>query len=130
MVINFDNALGIHPKALALRAERSDALAANLANADTPGYKARDIEFSSVLKKTLAAPLKPERTNPGHLALGHELLDGKLMYRVPSQPSLDGNTVETQIEQGKFLENSLQYQASLRFLSGSFAGLITALRGE
>lgn len=130
MPINFDNALGLFPQTLALREKRAEVLAANLANADTPNYKARDLEFQSVLKQAISGPVSLETTNPVHLPPRTELLDGHVMYRVPTQASLDGNTVETHVEQAKFMENALQYQASLRFVNGRIAGLLTALRGE
>ena len=135
MAINFDNALGIHQQALALREKRSEVLASNLVNADTPGYKARDLDFQSVLKQTLNQPLQTsgqhlERTQVGHLAPPQQLLGAQLMYRNPTQVSLDGNTVESHIEQAKYAENAVQYQASLRFISNKFAGLMMALRGE
>ena len=135
MAINFDNSLGIHQQALALREKRSEVLASNLVNADTPGYKARDLDFQSVLKQTLNPTLQPsgqrlERTQAGHLAPPQQLLGAELMYRNPQQVSLDGNTVESHIEQAKYAENAVQYQASLRFLSNKFAGLMSALRGE
>lgn len=135
MAINFDNALGIHQQALALREKRSEVLASNLVNADTPGYKARDLDFQSVLKQTLNQTLQTsgqplERTQAGHLAPPQQLLGAQLMYRNPTQVSLDGNTVESHIEQAKYAENAVQYQASLRFISNKFAGLMMALRGE
>ena len=134
MAINYDNALGIHQQALALREKRSEVLAANMVNADTPGYKARDLDFQSVLKQSLNQTLpsgqRLERTHSGHLAPQEQLLGAQLMYRNPNQVSLDGNTVESHIEQAKYAENAVQYQASLRFISNKFAGLMTALRGE
>lgn len=130
MAINFDTALSIHPQALALREKRSEVLAANLANADTPGFKARDLEFTSILKKTMPPAVDMERTQPGHLASERLLLGANLMYRNPYQASLDGNTVESHIEQAKYSENAVQYQASLQFISGDFSGLMTAIRGQ
>jgi flagellar basal-body rod protein FlgB len=134
MTINFDKALGIHQQALALREKRSEVLASNLVNADTPGYKARDLDFQSVLKQSLQqtppSGQRLERTQAGHLAPRQEVLGAQLMYRNPNQASLDGNTVESHIEQAKYAENAVQYQASLRFLSNKFAGLMSALRGE
>lgn len=130
MSINFDKAFGIHPLALQLHAQRSEMLAANLANADTPGYKARDLDFQAVLKNVDATPPALRMTQPDHIAPRPGSLGADLMYRVPSQPSLDGNTVESHIEQAKFAENALHYQASLRFLNGRIAGLMTALKGE
>ena len=130
MTINFDKALGIHPKALALRERRSEVLASNLANADTPGYKARDLEFSAVLKGTAPRQVTMDRTHIAHFESVPQLLGASLMYRNPHQASLDGNTVEEQIEQTKYSENAVQYQASLEFVSNKFSGLMTALKGQ
>lgn len=130
MAINFDNALGIHPQALALREKRSEVLAANLANVDTPDYKAKDLDFKSVLSQTMDKTGRMERTQAGHLSGPRTLLGADLLYRNPQQPSLDGNTVEAHIEQSKYAENAVQYQASLRFINGRFSGLMSAIRGE
>ncbi|MEO1879426.1 MAG: flagellar basal body rod protein FlgB [Methylococcales bacterium] len=130
MTINFDNALGIHPQALVLREKRSEILASNLANADTPEYKARDLDFQSVLKKSMTMKPALERTQQGHFSPNDHLLGATMMFRNPQQASLDGNTVETHIEQSKYAENAVQYQASLRFINGRFSGLMSALRGE
>ena len=130
MSINFDNALGIHPQALTLREKRSEVLASNLANADTPGYKARDLDFQSILKKAIPVSNSIEKTQEGHLSPNDQLLGATMMFRNPHQASLDGNTVESHIEQAKYSENAVQYQASLRFINGRFSGLMSALRGE
>lgn len=130
MAINFDQALGIHPQALSMRERRSEILAANLVNADTPGYKARDLDFQSILKQTMPSAQPLERTQAGHLAPQQSLLEARMMYRNPGQVSLDGNTVEANVEQAKYAENAVQYQASLHFLSNNFSGLMTALRGQ
>lgn len=131
MAINFDNALGIHPQTLALREKRAELLASNLANADTPDYKARDLEFKSVFENILTGQHVPlERTRNGHLTPSRELLGGTVMYRTPQHASLDGNTVESHIEQAKYSENAVQYQASLRFINSKLSGLMTAIRGE
>ncbi len=130
MTINFDNALGIHPQALALREKRSEVLASNLANADTPGYKARDLDFQAVLKQSMSVAQPLERTQEGHISANDQLLSATMMYRNPQQASLDGNTVESHIEQAKYSENAVQYQASLRFINGRFSGLMSAIRGE
>lgn len=135
MRIGLDNALGIHPEALQLRAERTEVLARNIANADTPGYKARDLDFHAVLQAQTAAAGKPQaqvqRTHNNHLQ--DDVVSGsaaELGYRVPLMPSLDGNTVEAQVEQAEFAQNALQFQASLRFLNGRLSGLMTAIKGE
>ena len=129
MAINFNEALGIHPHALAMREKRSEILAANLANADTPGYKARDLDFKSILKQNMTSAPAVERTQAGHFA-PQQLLDSHVMYRNPTQVSLDGNTVEANTEQARYAENAVQYQASLHFINGSFSELMTALRGQ
>ncbi len=130
MAINFDNALGIHPQALTLREKRSEVLASNLANADTPGYKARDLDFQAVLKNAMPTTNTMERTHQGHFSPNDHLLGATMMYRNPQQASIDGNTVESHIEQAKYGENAVQYQASLNFINGRFSGLMSAIRGE
>ena len=129
MTINFDKALGIHPQALALREKRGELLAANLANADTPGYKARDLNFESVFKQNLELTQTMERRHVNHLPT-RNVLEAQTLYRNPNQASLDGNTVEANVEQAKYAENAVQYQASLQFLNSKFSGLMTALRGQ
>ena len=129
MAINFDKALGIHPQALSMRERRGEVLAANLANAETPGYKARDLDFKSILKQNIQPAQTMERTQTGHIA-PQQLLGSHLMYRNPGQVSLDGNTVEANVEQAKYGENAVQYQASLRFINNKFSGLMMALRGQ
>ncbi len=130
MAINFDAALGIGPKALAFREKRGEILAANLANADTPNFKARDLDFKSVLKQSVTSGVTMERTQAGHIAPPQQLFGANVMYRNPNQVSLDGNTVEPHIEQARYAENAMQYQASLQFLSGDFSSLMTSLRGQ
>lgn len=129
--INFKNALGIHPSALQLRATRAEVLANNLANADTPGFKARDLNFQAVLNGELnaAKSMGIERTHSGHIA-GRVELSSEMMYRNPTQPSIDGNTVDAQLEQALFARNSLHYNASFEFLNSKFTGLKGAIRGE
>lgn len=133
MPINFDSALGVHEQALLLRAKRTEVLAANLANADTPNYKARDIDFKSILQQTHhegQGPVRIAATDPRHIAPASGEDSPPIKYRVPHQPSADGNTVESHIEQAKFAENALRYQASFQFLDGRFKGIIKAIRGE
>lgn len=129
MSINFDKALGIHPQALAMREKRGELLAANMANADTPGYKARDMDFESVFKQNLQLTQTMERTHTNHFPTQH-ISEAHTMYRNPNQASLDGNTVEANVEQAKYAENAVQYQASLQFLTNKFSGLMLALRGQ
>lgn len=134
MSLNFDRALGIHEKALAFRAERATVLANNIANADTPNYKARDIDFASVLEAQQSGngqPFQAARTHERHLSVeGFIDQAAGLRYRTPYQPSIDGNTVETQAEQARYAENALDFQASFTFLNSKLKGLMTALRGD
>lgn len=124
-----DRALGVHAEALQLRARRGEMLASNLANADTPNYKARDLDFRNVLNEAQAATAL-STTHAGHIRTQGGSGSVQAMYRVPGQPSLDGNTVDTQMEQTKFAENAVRYRTSLRFLSGKISGLMTAIKGE
>jgi flagellar basal-body rod protein FlgB len=130
MAINFDSALGIAPKALAFREKRGEVLGANLANADTPNFKARDMDFKSVLKQSMTPEVTLRATQHDHILPQQQLFGANLMYRNPSQVSLDGNTVEPNVEQAKFAENATRYQASLHFISGDFADLMTSLKGQ
>ena len=129
-MLGFDKALGVHPTMMALRSRRAGVLAANLANADTPNYKARDLDFSSALgvakgNSTLAS------TNRRHISIGAPgLMGAELLYRRPIQASMDQNTVEVDVERAKFMDNAMRFQASLRFVDGKFAGLRSAFRGE
>lgn len=126
-----DNLFGIHATALKLRANRAELLAANIANADTPNYKARDIDFKHVLKQAGTNTSDMVTTNVRHIdSAGTSKMGAEIMYRIPDQPSLDGNTVDLQTERSAFMENSIMYQASLRFLNGKINGLMTAIRGE
>lgn len=128
-----DTALGIHARALAVGAKRLELIAGNMANSDTPGFKARDIDFRAVLAKEAGADagsVSLSTTREGHLGGGGAALDAEPLYRVPNHPSLDGNTVDTQLEQSAFAEAAVRYQASLDFLSGRIESLRKALRGE
>lgn len=132
MPLNFDTALGIHPEALKLRSQRNAMLAANLANADTPNYKAKDVDFKAALKQaagnTQMLPMKT--THSQHIEMNSGGFNPTIKYRQPSAPSLDGNTVDTQVEKAEFAKNAVDYQATLRFLNGKFSGLLTALKGQ
>ncbi len=132
MLDRIAQSLDVHVQALAVRSRRHELLAANIANADTPNYKARDIDFQSVYKSRLGLASSAgtlRTTNKAHLK-GTGAGTEAVKYRVPLQSSLDGNTVESHVEQAAFAENALRYQASLRFLDGSLKSLISAIRGE
>lgn len=134
MSISFENALGIHHQALAIRSQRAEILSSNIANADTPGYKARDIDFKSVLNATSNANnqtnLSLKQTNSRHFQVNASANNAEMLYRVPNQSSLDGNTVDEQVEKSAFAENAIRYQASLTFLGGKFKSMLSALKGE
>jgi flagellar basal-body rod protein FlgB len=142
MALNLDSYLGLSAQALPLEAQRTELLAANMANADTPNYKARDIDFKAALAAASGNStgsgntLGVATTNPAHLPTAASVnntdapLGANLMYRTPMAPSLDGNTVDTQLEQAAFAENSVRYQATLSFLNSSFKALMTAIVGS
>lgn len=133
MSISFESALGIHESALRVRGQRASVLADNLANLDTPNYKARDLDF----KQMLAQKMEPnnrfnlQMTSDRHIgSSGFGMDDGSQMYRTPHQPAIDGNTVEEQIEHAEYMKNTLAFQASFTFLNSKFKGLTSAIRGE
>lgn len=129
-MFTIDQALGIHAQTTQLRARRAEVLAANLANADTPHYQARDLDFSALFESELDVGAL-NRTDARHLALGESGDFGmELLYRTPAQASLDQNTVDVQAERAAFLDNAMRYQASLRFLNSRLSGLLNAFRGE
>ena len=131
MAISFQSALGIHEDALNVRVKRAEVLANNLANADTPGFKARDIDFKAALAGAMAPEngLAMQKTNSKQLGPGSQA-EYDLLYRNPSQPSVDGNTVDTQVEMASYLKNSMDYEASFQFLNGKFKSLTNAIRGD
>jgi flagellar basal-body rod protein FlgB len=133
MAINFDKALGIHQYALELRAKRAEVLANNMANADTPGYKARDLDFNKALQNAMSGKASGLlRTHEKHFAGGtNDLASGDMVYQIPDQPDTgDGNTVDSQKEMQKFAQNAMEYQTTLMFLNRKFKGLTKALKGE
>ena len=124
-----DSILGIHESALTFRAQRMEVIAATLANADTPHYQARDVEFSSVLDGAANA-VQMRTTDPRHLSTAPRVAQNELKYRNPHQPSLDGNTVETDLELARYAENAVSYQASLMFASNRISTLREAITGS
>jgi flagellar basal-body rod protein FlgB len=127
----FDKLFGVHEQALLLRGERVGVLAANLANVDTPNYKARDLDFESVLSGVGEQTLSLASTKQGHIATSTTSeAGGALKYRWPYQTTLDGNTVEMPVEQAAFAENSVRYQASLMFINREIANLQLAITGQ
>lgn len=131
MALNIDEALGIHVRALELRTYRAQLLATNIANADTPNYKAVDVDFKTALAQAQSGELPLTVTGDNHInAESADDTKYQLMYRVPMQPALDGNTVDNQIEQAEFTRNAVQHQASLMFLNNRIKGILSAIKGE
>ena len=123
-----DPLFGIHTQALSLWQRRTEILASNLANADTPGYLARDIDFRKVLAKVDGSSLPLAAPTPGQIDTAAQAAD-TLAYRVPTQPSMDGNSVDPQLEQADFAANGVHYQASLSFITAQIRMLRTAITG-
>ncbi len=131
MAISFDKALGVHQYSVGVRSERAEILASNLANAQTPGYKAQDMNFERALKNAVSgAGFGLNQTNKRHIPAVSSV-GGQKLFRVPDQPDTgDGNTVDAQVERNLFMQNSLEYQASLDFLGSKFKNMTKAIKGE
>ena len=130
MPINFDKAFGVHDNALLLFERRTQLLTANIANADTPGYKARDIDFDKVLQNAQSDQLTMRATNENHLPMSGNALNQHHKFRIPDQSSADGNTVDVQKEKAAFAENTIRYQTTLNILSRRIDGMKNAFKGE
>jgi flagellar basal-body rod protein FlgB len=134
MAISFQQATGFFETTLRLKASRAELLANNLANADTPNFKARDIDFKSALASELSGEKRQSftlaNTQAQHLPGQSVTSLDHLLFRTPIQPSVDGNTVEEQIEHSAYMKNALGFQASFTMLNGKFKGLMSAVRGE
>lgn len=145
MLDKLTNTLDFHSKALVLRAERQRAIAGNIANADTPGYAARDFDFSTALKDATgggAAPGGPTvttgRSDARHIPLGSNAgssasLDGSSLprdYTVQTQPTMDGNSVDLDRERAAFADNAVRYEATLRFINGHGKTMLAAIQGQ
>ena len=139
MIGKLDELLRFHQTALSLRAERQQVLASNIANADTPNYKARDIDFNSAFKDALSrsepVPGPLTRTSPAHLGAvpgsANTTVSGALLqYRINQQGNVDGNTVDMDVERNQFADNALRYEAGITFVSGQLKSLLTAIQGQ
>jgi flagellar basal-body rod protein FlgB len=122
------NAFGIHERALGVRSQRMEVLARNIANTDTPNYKAEELDFKAMLKETQREYITA--THEKHFAGLQEQADNGMRYRVPFNSSFDGNTVEINVEQANFGKAAADYQTTLSFLENRISGLRKALRGE
>lgn len=136
MLDKLDAALRFGQEALNLRAQRQEILAANIANADTPGYQARDIDFASQLHKVMAqgrvsgSGVALNLTSTRHIpAQNAQPPSLDLLFRVPDQPALDGNTVDMDRERTHFADNSLKYQTDLTLMNGQIKGMMSVLQG-
>jgi|TARA_Y200000002_G_scaffold109985_1_gene90149 flagellar basal-body rod protein FlgB len=126
---SFTEHLGFHASALQLRSRRNEMLASNIANAATPNFKARDIDFDTELKRINKIG-NVETTNSSHFSSIQKRIGKDSVYRLPIHPSLDGNTVEMAVEQMQFSENVMRYQTTLSFLNNKISGLRSAIKGE
>lgn len=129
MIARLTAGLDFHGQALMLRAERQRVIAGNIANAETPGYQARDFDFASALR---AATGEPGRSGEG---IARNVINStgaglqpRLRYAVPSQTSLDSNTVDMDRERAAFADNSVKYEATLRFVNGSVRTMLDAMK--
>ena len=135
MAISFDKAFGIHQYTIGARSARAEVLSANIANADTPGYKAKDLDFSAALQQAqsgIESGFSLATSNERHISSTISSgLTSSIKYRNPDQPDTgDGNSVDVQRERSAFLENGLEYQASLEFLNSRISGLLKAIKGD
>ncbi len=131
MSINFQKAFGTYEAALKLRSQRAEVLSANLANADTPNFKARDFDFHQALKTQLDNTGGLRANHSGHLNSQGQATGGmNLQYRVPTQPSIDGNTVDEHAEHGEFMQNSLEFQVAFTLLNSRLKGMMNVIKGD
>ena len=134
MTSKIDSTFQFQQAALNLRAARQELLASNIANADTPNYKAKDIDFAHALQGALSgssAQLQLNNTAPSHLsgATGNSVMGAPVLYRTVLQPSADGNTVDMDVERAQFADNALRYEASVKFVSDEVKDVLIALQG-
>lgn len=130
MSLNLDSYFGMDAKTLAAREQRASILANNLANADTPNYKAQDIDFNEYLKESMAGNEQQLKgTSPNHISTNADL-STILKYRAVTHTSLDGNTVDKDVETTEYAKNAISYQSSLSFLNNKIKYMMMALKGE
>jgi flagellar basal-body rod protein FlgB len=124
-----DSAFAFTERTLAVRGQRMEVLSRNIANSDTPNFKAQDVDFSRILSNAQSSP-SLNATQNGHISQSKTVSDANLFYTTPLNSSVDGNTVELSVEQAKYGRAAAQYQATLRFIEGDVSGIRKALRGE
>ena len=125
-----DHFIGFSAQALKVRSDRMQVLSENIANADTPNYKARDLDFKALLNKAQNPDMQLQTTAPEHISHGEPSGTKGMKYRNPFNTSFDGNTVEMGVEQANYGQAVAHYQATLNFLESRVSGLRRALRGE
>jgi len=133
MSFAFGSSFNLHEQALYLQERRTELLSANLANAETPHYKAKDFDFKASLQAAVRNPFGNKtlsETNQKHIQPTNSGFNFEMLFRMPYQASLDGNTVESQVEMAEFNDNAIRHMASLRFLNGKIKTLMTAIRGD
>lgn len=134
MLNRLTDSLNFHGQALTLRAERQKLIASNIANGDTPGYQAREIDFATALREaTGAGTASPAlaRSSGSHLAGSTSALsEPRLVYATSSQTNLDGNTVDMDRERASFVDNAVKYEATLRFINGNVRTMLDAIKGQ
>ncbi len=139
MIGKLDDYLRFNQTALSLRSQRQELLASNIANADTPNYKARDIDFTSALQGAMAragVPAAPlANTAQAHVPRGtpsgNALADGTpVLYRGVVQGAVDGNTVDMDVERNQFADNALRYEAGIMMINSQIRGLLAAIQGQ
>jgi flagellar basal-body rod protein FlgB len=148
MFAQLTSGLDFHAKALVLRAERQRVIASNIANADTPGYVARDVDFKTAMTEAIGSsaqggqsaltlqanlPGRSSKANLGHLALKSrlsEIDDSPLAYTVQTQPSADSNSVDLDRERANFVDNAVRYESTLRFINGHSKTILSAIQGQ
>jgi flagellar basal-body rod protein FlgB len=138
MIGKLDDYLRFNELALSLRSQRQELLASNIANADTPNFKARDVDFSSALQGALARASQPQgllsTTAPAHIANGaadgKTLADGTpVLYRTVTQGAVDGNTVDMDTERTQFADNALRYEAGVTMINQQIRNMLNAVQG-
>ena len=131
MIGKLDDAMDFQAQALKLRSYRQQLLASNIANSDTPNYKAVDFDFAAALRNASQGDQTLATTSTGHLSgAGTAPAGARVQFRGAMQPSIDGNTVDMDVERAQFVDNSVRYEAALRFLNAQIRDLTTALKGE
>lgn len=125
-----NQALGVHEQALQVKSRRLEVLAQNIANADTPHYKARDIDFKAVMSEAQQQETSMTATSSGHFGMGQGIDADGMRFRTPFNTSFDGNTVEMSVEQAQYGKAAADYQATLNFLESRVSGIRKALRGD